>query len=66
MSNQATEALAQARAKEPETVILVVEDEHLVRFSVAEYLRACDFHVLEAVRFGQNGLLNRSGVAGRQ
>ena len=33
---------------DPPEIILVVEDEVLIRMEVAEYLRDCGFHVLEA------------------
>lgn len=32
----------------PPTTILVVDDEVLIRFAIADYLRECGYHVLEA------------------
>jgi len=39
---------ATADAEEDPSTILVVEDEVLIRLTVADYLRECGFHVLEA------------------
>jgi CheY-like chemotaxis protein len=37
-----------ADGETPPTVILVVDDDVLIRLAVAEYLRDCGFHVFEA------------------
>lgn len=39
---------ADASSPPPPPTVLVVEDEVLIRLAIADYLRACGYHVLEA------------------
>ncbi|MCZ8103514.1 MAG: response regulator [Burkholderiales bacterium] len=43
-----TSSGATTAAEEDPSTILIVEDEILIRLTVADYLRECGFHVLEA------------------
>ena len=40
--------MSSTEAKAPQETVLVVEDEILVRFVIAEYLRDCGYRVIEA------------------
>lgn len=42
-----------AALETPPTSILIVEDEVLIRFTLADYLRDCGFHVVEAADAGE-------------
>src|SRR3954452_16854295 len=48
MAPEASKTPTEASEQKPAIVILAVEDDVLVRFPIAEYLRSCDFQVLEA------------------
>jgi len=48
---------------QPPTTIMVVEDEVLIRFVVAEYLRECGFDVIEAANVDEAVELLTSDVA---
>jgi CheY-like chemotaxis protein len=47
---------------DPSSVVLVVEDQILVRMTVADYLRECGFSVIEAAHAGEALTLFRAGI----